>query len=137
MNRVLITLLFCLFTNTAWADRVCWVNNDNTTSCREGDGKMSAPEVPVVVPTVAATGIPVDEFECLTKVTTITQSPDPISDCQVPDKRIPQVMDQLVKWYNFRHERAVAWVQDHCIAQAAIPRNKWVCTVGDVTREYD
>jgi hypothetical protein len=61
-------------------------------------------------------------------------SRDPIKACDVPDDNIPAAMDYLV-WSSTRGSMTT-WVENNCKAEAAIPRNKWVCTYNDVTREY-
>lgn len=64
------------------------------------------------------------------------QSPDPIAECNVAEERVAAAMDALIDDYNSNDQRTSTWVASHCHAEPAIPRNKWVCTEGDVVREY-
>jgi hypothetical protein len=63
------------------------------------------------------------------------QSPDPILICHVPADLYEAAMDHLIFRYT-DSGGAPTWVESYCEAEAAIPRNKWVCTYNDVTREY-
>lgn len=82
-----------------------------------------------VIPEV---GLTAAEYNCLLRTA------DPISACHIPAPRVARAMDQLLTFY--RSPTATAsvrtWVETHCKAVPAIPRNKWVCTEGDVTQEY-
>ena len=100
-------------------------------------------------------GLPMAEIRCLTDVA-VNDSlarfyqdnhvksdaalvPDPIAKCGIPASRVPQAMDLLMDKYQTPisgQRGAPSWVEGHCEAKPAIPRNKWVCTYNGVTREY-
>lgn len=81
---------------------------------------------------IPALGVTANEYNCLLR------RADPITSCNIPADRVARAMDQLLTFY--RSPTATAsvrtWVETHCKAVPAIPRNKWVCTEGDVTQEY-
>jgi hypothetical protein len=69
--------------------------------------------------------------------------PRVIVHCEVPPQRVAAAMDWLMTIYANNNHPAMPWIDEHCEAKPAIPRNKWVCTDaaeaqgGDlVTREY-
>ena len=85
-----------------------------------------------VVPEV---GLTAKEYQCLG----FGGGADPIAKCGIPAERVARAMDWLI---NFYHNPNAApgltpWVEAHCKAVPAIPRNKWVCSYNGVTREYN
>jgi len=63
--------------------------------------------------------------------------PDPIAACHVTIDSVPDAMDAIMQLYTFFHgRREITWVTEHCHAEVAMPRNKWVCTYNGVTQEY-
>lgn len=57
------------------------------------------------------------------------EHPEAIGECRIPFERTTAAMDWMMQLYNGNHHSFVAqpWVEKHCRAEPAIPRNKWVC----------
>lgn len=84
-----------------------------------------------VIPEV---GLTAKEYQCLG----FGGGPDPIAKCGIPAERVPRAMDWLIQFYHNPNAAPglTPWVEAHCKAEPAIPRNKWVCSYNGVTREY-
>jgi TonB family protein len=61
---------------------------------------------------------------------------DPIKDCNVPHGRWGAAMNQMMNVYRRGHGDDSTWIEEHCHAEPAIPRNKWVCKEEDMTWEW-
>ena len=80
-------------------------------------------------------GLTEDETSCLRAKASdgfgTIPHPEAISECQITFERTAAAMDWMMTLYTDRANRAglvgKAWVDRHCRAEPAIPRNKWVC----------
>jgi len=123
----------------------CRHNDAVTISCSYDPSKVKTqaevdreqpPPPPRDVPLPGIHGLTLGEYDCVMRA---NEAADPIGQCHVPAERVGGAMDFIVQelYAPVRGVRlATSWVESHCKAVPAIPNNKWVCTYGGVTREY-
>lgn len=156
MKRLLFAtaaaVALCASAAPSYADRVCSVTADLGTTCHYEPPRQRTETTAAHVDVLPVWGVTQPEFDCLSKTfladtvyhtlldvgrSAKGQSPDPIAECHIPDVRVAGAMDTLMRLYHDNHGGgASTWIESNCHAEPAIPRNKWVCTEGDVTREY-
>jgi hypothetical protein len=131
-------------------DMICRIDNSQATEAEdEGETKtVTAPTVnnnsashpgyPTIVNGIKLgwAGLTDSETLCLYVNGPIFTDHDLIQTCNVPEERYGKAMDLLILRYRKSGRNGIPWVDDHCHAETAMPRNKWVCTEGDVTWEW-
>jgi hypothetical protein len=89
-------------------------------------------------------GLTQGEFACVSDATTrdmMSYAPnpvghaihDPIKLCNVARERWGAAMDQIVYLYHHTPGNDSTWINEHCRAEVAVPRNKWICNEEDLT----
>jgi hypothetical protein len=144
-------------------DTPAWCGHPGQQECPayvyDGDGGGGTIEAPTEEPirpmdgsrvrVGSWSGLTDGEMKCLQSVTLkdmlshLPNTPqnivhDPIHVCNVPRERWGKAMNEIMFVYrpgsNIEHS---TWIDEHCHAKPAIPRNKWVCVEDDLTWEWD
>jgi len=76
------------------------------------------------------------ERQCIFKK--VVHDPNVIASCNISRERTWAAMDGIMGIYIAQHGYMTPpWINDHCHAVAAIPRNKWVCNDNQIERTYN